>query len=166
MRGFVAEYLDPENAACIVTAQEIFKEPNLKNELGVIRVSSSRIPQIITALENAGAPLVDAVRIVDNFANEMGALKGRRLLSVRTKTNNVFQNNTGLQQLQQIAHILLGNIGTFDGSTVADVSDLRFAPIMSADVERSSSRHKSFLRDDRRAFDFENLKKYVVTLCD
>ena len=132
----------------------------------MVRISFSRIPQVITALESAGTALVDALRIADNFANEMGALNGRRLLSVTSKTHSMFKNNAELQELRHIPHVIKGNMGTFNGLTAADVSDLRFAPIVSADVERPFSRYKSFLRDNRKASDFENLKKNVVALCN
>ncbi|KAF0765211.1 Uncharacterized protein FWK35_00013086, partial [Aphis craccivora] len=40
-----------------------------------------------------------------------------------------------------------------------------FAPITLVEVERSFSRYKSILRLNRRSFNFENLKMYVVSHC-
>lgn len=168
VRGFVRT-LDPEDAASIATAQETFQNPTLKNDLNLIRISFSKIPQVITELESAEMPLVDAIKLIDDFALDMRALSSRRLLPIKTKTINVFEKNTGLKQLKQISDMLRGNIGandTFDRLSADDVANLRFAPIVSTEVERSFSRYKAFLRDNRRGFEFENMNKYVITLCN
>lgn len=44
-------------------------------------------------------------------------------------------------------------------------SCFKYAPIASCDVERSFSKSKSTLRDNRKGFQFENLKTRFVTYC-
>jgi len=47
-----------------------------------------------------------------------------------------------------------------------DLIYFKYAPITTTDVERSFSRYKNLLCDNRRSFDFENLKKSFVVQCN
>jgi len=47
----------------------------------------------------------------------------------------------------------------------SDISNMKYGPLTSVDVERSFSRYKSILRPNRRTFKFENLQMYVVSNC-
>jgi hypothetical protein len=46
-----------------------------------------------------------------------------------------------------------------------DLSNFKYAPIVSCDVERSFSKYISMFRDDGMSFHFENLKFIFITSC-
>ena len=75
----------------------------------------------------------------------------------------VLGNNPGLKTLQHVGKILLGEEENLPaGMTITDVSNLKYTPVVSADVERSFSMYKLF-RDNRHKFTTENLSKRFVT---
>ena len=45
----------------------------------------------------------------------------------------------------------------------SEIAVFIYAPITSCDVERSFSVYKSMLTDNRKTFEFENLRKFFVT---
>ena len=69
-----------------------------------------------------------------------------------------------------ISDILCGKEVEFDNSELElDASDLtcfKYAPVTSCDVERSFSKYKAIVSDNRRSFKFENLKMHVVIQCN
>jgi len=50
--------------------------------------------------------------------------------------------------------------------TENDLIYFKYAPITSADVERSFSRYKNILSDNRQRLDVENIKKTLVVQCN
>jgi hypothetical protein len=50
--------------------------------------------------------------------------------------------------------------------TAADLVHFKYAPIVSTDVERSFSKYKTVLPDNRRPLTFENLRMLIVTYCN
>ena len=56
--------------------------------------------------------------------------------------------------------------GLPDDLTGDDITYFKYAPITSTDVERSFSRYKTLLVDNRRSFNFENIKKSLVIQCN
>lgn len=47
-----------------------------------------------------------------------------------------------------------------------DIVYFKYAPITSVDVERSFSAFKTILSNNRRAFEFENLRKHLIIQCN
>jgi hypothetical protein len=79
------------------------------------------------------------------------------------------EKNFEFDQLQKIWNILNGQNKSIDGLP-ADISggDLlffKFAPKSSVDVERSFSKYKNILADNRWSFKFPNLRKYLIDQC-
>lgn len=64
--------------------------------------------------------------------------------------------------------MLSGEIQSMEGLpedlTSDDQTYFKYAPITTTDVEKSFSLYKSLLCDNRRSFDFENLKKLFIDL--
>ncbi|KAJ4436596.1 hypothetical protein ANN_16629 [Periplaneta americana] len=50
--------------------------------------------------------------------------------------------------------------------TASDLADFKYAPVVSADVERSFSQYKNVLSDNRLSLTFQNLRMLVVTDCN
>ncbi len=51
------------------------------------------------------------------------------------------------------------------GMGPADIAQLKFAPLTSADAERSFSQYKNIFTDKRQSFTEDNLSKMVVSHC-
>jgi hypothetical protein len=49
---------------------------------------------------------------------------------------------------------------------VEDFAFFKYAPITSVDVERSFSRYKNLLPDNKRSYKFEQIKKPIVAQCN
>jgi hypothetical protein len=66
--------------------------------------------------------------------------------------------------------ILTGDSKSMDGLpeelTGDDLKFYTYAPMTSTDVERSFSRYKNLLSNNRRSFEIENLKKVLVVQCN
>lgn len=81
----------------------------------------------------------------------------------------VLSMNPGYSQIIKICRILSGEISNenegIEELTPEDISCFKYAPIVSCDIERSFSKYKSMLRDNRRNFEFENIKRHFVTSC-
>jgi hypothetical protein len=87
---------------------------------------------------------------------------------VRSKHTNELSKNCGYSILKKIDGIINSEITECDEDeklSIEDLSSFKYAPIVSCDVKRSFSKHKSMLRDNRWSFQFENLKSIFITLC-
>ncbi|KAL4125851.1 hypothetical protein QTP88_010091 [Uroleucon formosanum] len=84
-------------------------------------------------------------------------------IAVSKKLDQVLIKNKGLNSLKQICKIITGG-ESMDLRSIAedltcnDLSFFKYAPITSVDVERSFSAYKCILADNRRAFQFENVR--------
>jgi len=87
---------------------------------------------------------------------------------VQEKMNDVLEKNKGYQTLTQISKILSGEetlmVGISENLSLGNLAYFKYAPINSVDVERSFSIFKVLLADNRKSFQFENLKKNIL-LC-
>lgn len=84
---------------------------------------------------------------------------------IRKKLVSVFEKNTGLHVLVDIAHMNIENLEkhkTTKEMSPADLCVFKFAPIVSAEVERSFSEYKAILHDNQRSFELDNLGMHVV----
>ena len=88
------------------------------------------------------------------------------------KLTQVLSKNEGFLKLTNMAKILSGEQGNdliphVDVDyTPADITAYSYGPVTSCDVERSFSRYKALLADNRRSFTFDNLRKNFVTYCN
>jgi hypothetical protein len=73
----------------------------------------------------------------------------------RFKLTNVFSINRGYSPLKKIDSIINSEVIEYNEDEkllVEELSSFKYALIVSCDVERSFSKHKSMLRDNRRNF--------------
>jgi hypothetical protein len=82
----------------------------------------------------------------------------------------VLEKNTGFQTMLTISKILNGEEASKecfpDDLSAEDLAHFKFAPITSVDVERSFSKYKYLLSDNRRSFNFENIKYALIVQCN
>lgn len=164
----IIDSFDPSEASSIKIAQDLFTSTTLKNDLVYLKSNFGFLSSKITQLENSGTPLSDAVDIVKYTEQELKQAKGTVAAKVCSKFVNVLEKNPGFFQLCSISDILCGkNPADFKHEfSLCDITFFKYAPITSCDVERSFSRYKTILSDNRRGFSFDNLKMHVVISCN
>ncbi len=87
---------------------------------------------------------------------------------VQAKLDDVLQKNQGLIVLRQISAVLQGRADVLPEGynfTAAEIAAFKFAPVVSCDVERSFSRYRAFLRDNRQSFLLQNIRKHMILHC-
>ncbi|KAL4121166.1 hypothetical protein QTP88_013730 [Uroleucon formosanum] len=164
----VIDTFNPNDAKSIQNAQQLFNDNSIKNELSIILSNFQCITDTITCLEKSGINLGKSLELVQNVENKLSE-GGRGIEFAKVKLSKVLSKNPGLSQIKKISEIISGEIRN-DNEDLAelspeDISFFKYAPIVSADVERSFSKYKVMLRDNRRSFQFDNLKAHFVTSC-
>lgn len=160
------EKLDPDEAQCIKSAQDALKQKTIKEDLIFIHTNLKCITEAISKLETKGLKLVDSVNLVEEVYSKLSRLKNKKF---GAKMNCVLQKNCGYQQLKNIADVLQHNTELNEESnvlTVKEIANLKYAPIVSCDVERNFSIYKNVLASNRRSFLFENLMQHMVIKCN
>jgi len=80
------------------------------------------------------------------------------------------ERNPGYSTLCKVSDILCGNeaeLGRNEQELSAnDLTLFKYSLVTSCDVERSFSRYKFLLSDNRRSFQFDNFKMHVIIHCN
>lgn len=166
---------DPQDAESIGLAQIIVASPRIKKELAYIKANFSCIPIALTQLQTRGSPLNEAI---EKFYAVRPALRGIQNQDFLAKFEYVATKNSGLSVLREIGNAIHAGPAESDDSDVdgdtqfvkslspTELAAFKYAPVTSADVERSFSVYKNVLHEKRRKFMFENLKKHVIVHCN
>jgi hypothetical protein len=81
---------------------------------------------------------------------------------LRAKIQYVVRNNPDIESISKIGKVLDGeNVPNFNLSPNL-IAHYKYAPLTSCDVERSFSRYKSVLTDNRRSFIPDNVEKHLI----
>ena len=173
LKNFVCSALDldADEAAAIHTAQALFSKRSVRDEITLVVANSADLPGVITRLESQGLPLSSAVSLVEGLEASFESLTGATLAPVREKLHRTLLNNSGFQELRIVKGILEGEASTEqlrdpEKLTVDELNSLKYAPVVSCDVERVFSVYKSILRENRESFKFKNLMQHVVIACN
>lgn len=162
--------LNAEDAISVKEAQQLIQEPDMEANLVYIHSNFGFIPEYITKLETQYISLSEALSSVKYVQNKLNDCEGEIGVAVFQKLNNVLEKNCGFKTILKISKILSGQEismeGLPDDLTGDDITYFKYAPITSTDVERSFSRYKTLLVDNRRSFNFENIKKSLVVQCN
>ena len=130
----------------------------------LIAANFSCISSTITGLEEKGQ-LSSAISLVNGVIDELKNVQS----DVYSAKLNVLSKNIGFEKLNKVSQILSGNANideTLEPLSMLDILSLKYAPIVSCDVERVFSKYKAILVDNRRSFIFENLLQHVIIKCN
>ncbi|XP_068898406.1 uncharacterized protein [Tenebrio molitor] len=152
---------DGSSAVAIQKAQSIMKKPGIKNQLIYVRSNFKIICESITQLEKNGLPLTDSIKIVENVFTSLKKSPGPVAAVALKKLEDVTEKNPGYKFLLELARIFRGE-DVPEHDTKMEEIYYKFAPITSCEVERSFSKYKSILVDNRQCFKVENLEQYLV----
>jgi len=166
----VLDQLCDDDAASIAAAKVQFKKPGIRQHLAYIKTWFSNLPKAISHLEDSKLSLVESVGLLNKLKLDFLSAPGDGANAAGMKLNQVLNKNDGLSKLSCVAKILDGEENTLLGGeenyTPSDIAAYLYAPIVSCDVERSFSRYKTLLADNRRSLKFENLKHLFVAYCN
>ena len=163
----VVNSFDPEDAACIKTAQEIFSKETVKCEIAYIKSNFCFLAKEILLLETRGLKLADSINCLKSVQEKLKFVTGPTGALVYKKLKFVIDKNTGLETIKQLNAVICGKKTTLNiencNLSPNEISIFAYAPITSVSVERSFSRYKHVLTSQRRRFTMENLSMYIVT---
>lgn len=161
----VLESLIGEDSASVRKAKELFEDLEVKNGLVFISRHFSHLPGPITS----GVPLDEAQSTFERGFTELKEVPTPVGKKVALYAQSIVSRNRSYMSITDINNVY-GNDNT-DGPVsiqlpVRALSAFKYAPVTSCDVERYFSRYRNILRDNRRSFLMENLRKTVVVNCN
>lgn len=165
--------LDSTEAQSILESKKLLDEESLPFDLSFIANSFSILTKNIAKLETKGLSLsksIELIREVEMTLEEMDDSQFRK------KLKNVISKNKGFATLKRLDALISGkafkNEGNLDDIdhlkvlSAEEMASLKYAPVVSCDVERVFSQYKTVLADNRRSFNFENLKTHLIVKCN
>ncbi|KAJ4444519.1 hypothetical protein ANN_06313 [Periplaneta americana] len=106
-----------------------------------------------------GIPLLQSLADFDRTISSLTSVPGNVGDKVNEKTANILSKNPGYYQLKEIQDILEGKRSQKPTKfSIELLTTFVQAPLTSCDVERSFSRYKAMLRDNRRRMTTENVR--------
>ncbi|XP_025205679.1 uncharacterized protein LOC112601985 [Melanaphis sacchari] len=166
----VLQLLDSSDAVSIREAKDIVSDRSVEMNLTFIHVNYGFLPTTITQLEKQKLPLHESIATVKSVENKLEHIIDEAGTAIKEKLKNVLEKNCGFNDLKKISSILTGEATSMEGLPEDlngnDLAHFKYAPITSSDIERSFSRYKNVLTDNRRSFEIENIKKALVIQCN
>jgi hypothetical protein len=128
----------------------------------------SKLVSTITSLENSGNPLLTSLAAIDEISEVIKAAPGVVGKKIAEKLETVLSKNPGLKVIKAISRVIGGDPSE-DEDVIKlspnEISCFKYAPVSSADVERSFSVFKSILTKNRHRLTPENLEMLMVCNC-
>jgi len=166
----VIQKLNPEDAVSIDKVQKLISQDQVEANLTFIYSNYGFLPTTITSLESQNVLLADSIKLIETARSKICEVSGTNGTDINKKCEDVFKKNNGFHILTKISKVLSGEVSTLEGIpenlTSNDLLHYKYAPITSVDVERSFSRYKNLLTDNRRSMLFENLYKSLIVQCN
>ena len=172
LKQILDDHLNDEDAASKAAAKIQFRKPGIREQPAYIKVWFSDLPIAITKLEDTKLFITESLAIVRTVQTNLANAPGDGAKAASLKLTQVLNKNEGFLKLSNMAEILSGNQGNNSvpladvNYTAADIAAYSYAPVASCDIERSFSRYKALLADNRRSFTFDNLRKVFVSYCN
>ena len=173
----VVQNLEDQDSSAISEAKTLMQSRALKDDLTFIASTFSALLSAIEKLENSNNELATSLRIILNVKASVETLSGEKGVKLREKLYSILKSNPGVEKLCRICTMLSGD-ESFTLFTegeesemaidlpIADILLFKYARTTSCDVERSFSRYKGILTDQRRSFTMDNLRRYIVVNCN
>ncbi|KAJ4447686.1 hypothetical protein ANN_09694 [Periplaneta americana] len=142
----------------------------LKGKLTYIKSHFVSISPAIAHFRIKGMALVDSVALLKKIEVDMDSGLGEVGKMVASKLKRVLEKNAGFNKLCRISKVLSGDV--LDTSDIKqeltpnNLVYLKYAPIVSSDVESSFCMYKSILADNGWSFTFDHLRMFTVIYCN
>ncbi|KRX71690.1 hypothetical protein T06_6751 [Trichinella sp. T6] len=119
----------------------------------------------ITYLEKRSETLVDRLQAFDEVIDNIHKIPGIVGEDIKSKCDKVISANKDLKEIKSIAEVLKGNSNAqVIGMNIESAVCFKYAPVTSAEVERSFLQLKHILSDRRYSLTPDNLKKMLVIM--
>jgi len=167
---YVVMNLNDDESNCVKVAKGCLSSNNIQNDLAYIKSSFGFLPDIILKLEQRGQTLNYYLNLLDSVDESLKCNAGNIGQIIYSKYIKVVNKNIGLRNINIIRNILSGvsdNLTNLDYDlNQSDMCHFKYAPITSVDVERSFSRYKNVLTNNRRSFVFHNIRMILMVYCN
>jgi hypothetical protein len=135
----------------------------MSRNLVYIKADFCGISKSITRLETVVIPLCDAIKIVKQTESELSLVEGE--VTKLTQNYKVCLNE--ILDVQLCVKFLTFYVKMKQNLAVktrnfCQRSLFKYSPVTSCDKERSFSRYKVLLSDNRRSFQFDDFKMHVI----
>ena len=164
----VINTFDTEASSAIKVTKSLIS-PQLYEHLQLINNIFKDVPLTIKKLESSHMAISESFKLVDNLTRHFIEVNKFSAAEItKQKMKSVLDKNPEYATICRIRDYFLNNENTkcFSQTDMCNVHYFRFAPVTSCDVERSFSRYKVCLSDNRRRFSFDTLRKYIVIHCN
>uniref|UniRef100_A0A915CMA9 BACK domain-containing protein n=1 Tax=Ditylenchus dipsaci TaxID=166011 RepID=A0A915CMA9_9BILA len=161
----VVERLNPRDAVAIQCSIKAFNRVDIAQKLAYIQSNFALIPDAITKLEKSGMPLIESLNILSQLKTALSTVPGEIGQQVRGKLKYVLDKNPGINRLSEITNVLEGRESCLNMNPNM-IASMKFASIMSCDVERSFSVYKNLLAENRTNITPEHLEMYMICMCE
>lgn len=158
----VIQKLDSKDAQSIALARSSLEKKELKSELAYIASNFGFIVNVLNDLQKYGRDIMSVVDQITNVESRLRAVKGRVGVDVYNKFKSVLNKNPSYADVTIVAKILGGDTSCTSVLEANRIPEFKFAPLVTAEVERSFSMEKNLLSDRRRSLTSENLEMTVV----
>lgn len=125
------------------------------------------MPVTIQKLESTGLSLDQSIGIYVSSVNQLQNVPGDCGKKIKKKIRATLEKKAGLKELRNIVRILCGEFVQEPIQTPQhSISQFKYAPITSCDVERPFLTYKLILTDKYHQLTPSNLEKMIVIYCN
>ncbi|KRY40835.1 CGG triplet repeat-binding protein 1 [Trichinella spiralis] len=158
---------EEEESTAVKIVHEIMQKESLRCDLIFITSNFTNFVPAITYLEKRSETLVDRLQAFDEVIDNIHKIPGIVGEDIKSKCDKVISANKDLKEIKSIAEVLKGNSNAqVIGMNIESAVCFKYAPVTSAEVERSFSQLKYILSDRRHSLTPDNLKKMLVIMCN
>jgi len=164
----VINSLPEEDAQCIGESQAMFSKPTVQRDLAYIHTHFSKLVSAITSLEDTRKPLLTSLAVMDEVCKVIESAPGAIGKKIGEKLEAVLTKNPGLKVVKAISRVIGGDPPEDKDDiqlSPIEIANFSFAPLTSADVERSFSIFKNILTKNRQRLTPSNLEMLIVCNC-
>lgn len=139
----------------------------LAADLAFISSNLAFLPDVLDKVQSSGLSLHQQIELVEDARSRIAAIPGARGDTFKLKADQVFSKNEGYLTLRQLNDALVHGTSTVPETMTTNpaiLSQYKYAPITSVDVERSFSEYKLILTDRRTGFVQDNLEKHLICM--
>ncbi len=139
----------------------------LAADLAFISSNLAFLPDVLDKVQSSGLSLHQQIQLVEDARSRIAAIPGARGDTLKLKAEQVFSKNEGYLTLRQLNDAMVHGTSTVPEmmtTNPAILSQFKYAPIVSVDVERSFSEYKLILTDRRTGFIQDNVEKHLICM--
>ena len=158
--------LDSKESNCIRVANGIINSATLYGDLVFIKCNFFSYNTCFLTLQSRNLELSQAILAIKDIEKNVQLLSGAD--KIKSKLEYILNKNNGYKTMCLIEKMISDGCILEDleeDLTPDEVSKFKYAPITSTEVERTFSKYKNILKDNRRSFHVENIKKFLIIQC-